>query len=111
MGFIRDQFLDVIEWNETRDDVLFWTWDQREIKKNSRLCTNDFIRELVKAIQPYSDSIFLSWGKNHESDKDKFPIAFSISESQFSCNENYLSGLLEAIQPFSHIIHIDYGRN
>lgn len=26
MGLFGNQFLNVIEWNETRDDILFWKW-------------------------------------------------------------------------------------
>ena len=37
MGFFGNQFSDVIEWNETRDDVIFWKWNNNEIKKGSRL--------------------------------------------------------------------------
>ena len=34
MGFIKKQLLSVIEWNEDRDDILFWKWPQSEIKKS-----------------------------------------------------------------------------
>ena len=37
MGLFKNQLLNVIEWNETRDDVIFWMWKNNEIKKNSRL--------------------------------------------------------------------------
>lgn len=33
MGLFRRELLNVIEWNETRDDVLFWKWNNSEIKK------------------------------------------------------------------------------
>ena len=33
MGIFGRQLLNVIEWNETRDDVLFWKWNNDEIKK------------------------------------------------------------------------------
>ena len=36
-GFIQNQFANVIEWNESRDDVIFWLWRQKEIKRGSRL--------------------------------------------------------------------------
>ena len=37
MGFIRNQLANVVEWEEYRDDVLFWKWQQDEIKKGSKL--------------------------------------------------------------------------
>lgn len=52
MGFFKNQFLDVVEWEEWRDDMIFWKWTNREIKKNSRLI-----------IKPGQDAIFLYNGK------------------------------------------------
>lgn len=52
MGFIKDQFLDVVEWEEWRDDMIFWKWTNREIKKNSKLI-----------IKPGQDAIFVYNGK------------------------------------------------
>ena len=52
MGFLKNQFLDVVEWEEWRDDMIFWKWTNREIKKNSRLI-----------IKPGQDAIFLYNGK------------------------------------------------
>ena len=37
MGLFGNQFANVVEWEEYRDDVLFWKWSNREIKKGSRL--------------------------------------------------------------------------
>jgi membrane protease subunit (stomatin/prohibitin family) len=52
MGFISNQLLNVVEWDETRDDVIFWKWTNQEIKKNSKLI-----------IRPGQDAIFLYNGK------------------------------------------------
>lgn len=52
MGLFGNQLLDVIEWNETRNDVIFWKWKNDEIKKNSRLI-----------IRPGQDAIFMHNGK------------------------------------------------
>lgn len=52
MGLFSNQFLDVIEWNESRNDVMFWMWRNKEIKKNSRLI-----------IRPGQDAIFLYNGR------------------------------------------------
>lgn len=33
MGLFGNQLLDVIEWNETRNDVLFWKWKIVRLKR------------------------------------------------------------------------------
>ena len=52
MALFGNQFANVVEWEEYRDDVLFWKWSNREIKKGSRLI-----------IRPGQDAIFLYNGK------------------------------------------------
>ncbi len=52
MGLFGKQFANVVEWEEYRDDVLFWKWTNREIKKGSKLI-----------IKPGQDAIFLYNGK------------------------------------------------
>ncbi|GIN21840.1 MAG TPA: hypothetical protein DEO65_17975 [Bacillus bacterium] len=52
MGFFRGQLANVVEWEEFRDDMIFWKWNNREIKKGSRLI-----------IQPGQDAIFINNGK------------------------------------------------
>lgn len=52
MGLFGGQFANVVEWQEYREDVLFWKWSNREIKKGSRLI-----------IRPGQDAIFLYNGK------------------------------------------------
>ena len=37
MGLFSNQFSNVIEWEEFRDEMLFWKWDNKEIKKGSKL--------------------------------------------------------------------------
>lgn len=37
MGFFRNQLANVVEWEEFRDDMVFYKWNNREIKKGSRL--------------------------------------------------------------------------
>ena len=37
MGLFSGQLSNVIEWEEFRDDMLFWKWDNKEIKKGSKL--------------------------------------------------------------------------
>ncbi|WP_322907229.1 SPFH domain-containing protein [Paenibacillus sp. SGZ-1009] len=52
MGFFRNQFANVVEWEEFRDDMIFWKWSNREIKKGSKLI-----------IRSGQDAIFLNNGK------------------------------------------------
>lgn len=52
MGFFSNQLLNVIEWNESNPNVLFYKWSNDEIKKGSKLI-----------IRPGQDAIFLNNGK------------------------------------------------
>lgn len=52
MGLFKGQFSNVVEWEEFREDMIFWKWSNREIKKGSKLI-----------IRPGQDAIFLNNGK------------------------------------------------
>lgn len=52
MVFFRNQFANVVEWEEFRDDMIFWKWSNREIKKGSKLI-----------IRSGQDAIFVNNGK------------------------------------------------
>jgi len=52
MGLFSKQFANVVEWEEFRDDMIFYKWSNKEIKKGSRLI-----------IRPGQDAIFLFNGK------------------------------------------------
>ncbi len=52
MGLFGGQFANVVEWQEYRDDVIFWKWNNDEIKKGSKLI-----------IRQGQDAIFLYNGK------------------------------------------------
>ncbi|MCU9615336.1 SPFH domain-containing protein [Caldibacillus lycopersici] len=52
MAFFKNQFANVVEWEEFRDDMIFWKWSNREIKKGSKLI-----------IRPGQDAVFLYNGK------------------------------------------------
>ncbi len=92
MGFFKNQFLDVIEWNETRDDVLFWLWRNKEIKKNSRL-----------VIRPGQDAIFLYNGRiegifkdegNYEIETDIIPFLSTLKGFKFGFNSGIRAEIL-----------------
>ena len=48
MGLFSNQFSNVVEWNETKEGVLFYKWQNNEIKKGSKLI-----------IRPGQDAIFM----------------------------------------------------
>ncbi len=50
--FFKGQLSDVIEWNEFREDMIFWKWNNDEVKKGSKLI-----------IRPGQDAIFFDQGK------------------------------------------------
>jgi membrane protease subunit (stomatin/prohibitin family) len=52
MNFFKNQFSSVVEWEEFRDDMIFWKWSNREIKKGSKLI-----------IRSGQDAVFLNNGK------------------------------------------------
>ena len=52
MGLFSKQFANVVEWQEFRDDMIFFKWSNDEIKKGSRLI-----------IRPGQDAVFLYNGK------------------------------------------------
>ena len=52
MGLFSKQFANVVEWQEFREDMIFYKWSNQEIKKGSRLI-----------IRPGQDAIFLYNGK------------------------------------------------
>lgn len=52
MGLFSNQLANVVEWEEYRDDVLFWKWSNDEIKKGSKLI-----------IRQGQDAIFMFNGK------------------------------------------------
>ena len=60
MGLFKNQFANVVEWEEYRDDVLFWKWNNKEIKKGSKL--------IIRAGQ---DAIFMFNGKREGIFKDE----------------------------------------
>lgn len=52
MGLFSRQFANVVEWQEFRDNMIFYKWNNSEIKKGSRLI-----------IRPGQDAIFMCNGK------------------------------------------------
>lgn len=53
MGLFSSQFSNVVEWQESRDDIMFWKWNNDEIKKGSKL----IIRQGQDAIFMYNGKV------------------------------------------------------
>jgi len=84
MVFFRNQFADVVEWEEFRDDMIFWKWHNREIKKGSKLI-----------IRPGQDAIFIHNGKiegifekegEYNIDSDIIPFLSTLKGFKFGFN-------------------------
>lgn len=60
MGLFSNQFSNVIEWEEFRDDMIFYKWHNSEIKKGSKLI-----------IRPGQDAVFLFNGRSEGIFKDE----------------------------------------
>lgn len=84
MGLFNSQFANVVEWNETREDVIFWMWRNKEIKRGSRL-----------VIRPGQDAIFLFNGKiegvfkdegNYEIESEIVPFLTTLKGFKFGFN-------------------------
>ena len=65
MGLFGRQFANVVEWNAFDDDILFWKWDNDEIKRGSQLVIRQamlffFITVVWKAFLPMKESMILN---------------------------------------------------
>lgn len=84
MGFFKDQFSSVIEWNENGAGILFYKFQNQEIKKGSRLI-----------IRPGQDAIFLYNGKvegifqedgDYDIESDIIPFLTTLKSFKFGFN-------------------------
>lgn len=81
MSFFRSQLANVIEWDEFREDMIFWKWPNKEIKKGSKLI-----------IRPGQDAIFFNHGRiegifqeagDYEVDSDIIPFLSTLKGYKF----------------------------
>ncbi|MEI3605651.1 SPFH domain-containing protein [Pseudogracilibacillus sp. SE30717A] len=81
MSFFRSQLANVIEWDEFREDMIFWKWPNNEIKKGSKLI-----------IRPGQDAIFFNHGRiegifeeagDYEVDSDIIPFLSTLKGYKF----------------------------
>ena len=84
MGLFKSQLANVVEWEEYRDDVIFYKWNNSEIKKGSRLI-----------IRPGQDAIFLYNGVtegvfekegNYDIESDIIPFLSTLKGFKFGFN-------------------------
>ena len=92
MGLFGGQFANVVEWQEFRDDMLFWKWSNKEIKKGSRLI-----------IRPGQDAIFLYNGKvegifrdegSYDIESDIIPFLSMLKGFKFGFNSGLRAEVL-----------------
>ena len=90
MGILNNQLANVVEWEEYRDDVIFYKWNNSEIKKGSRLI-----------IRPGQDAIFLYNGKidgvfkdegNFDIESDIIPFLSALKGFKFGFKTRFLRG-------------------
>lgn len=81
MGFFKRQLANVIEWDEFRDDMIFYKWHNDEIKKDSKII-----------IRPGQDAVFLYNGQiegifeeegNYEVESDIIPFLSTLKGFKF----------------------------
>lgn len=84
MGFFSNQLANTVEWAEASDNVLFWKWQNDEIKKGSKLI-----------IRPGQDAIFLYNGRvegifedegSFDMESDIIPFLSSLKSFKFGFN-------------------------
>lgn len=92
MGLFSGQLANVIEWEEFRNDMIFWKWNNQEIKKGSRLI-----------IRPGQDAIFLSNGRiegifrddgDYDIESDIIPFLSTLKGFRFGFNSGMRAEIL-----------------
>ena len=84
MGFLKNQFSSLVEWNESDEGVIFSRWPGQEIKKGSRLI-----------IRPGQDAVFLYNGRvegifeedgDYDIESDILPFLTTLKSFRFGFN-------------------------
>lgn len=92
MGLFSKQLSNVVEWEEYRDDIIFWKWSNDELKKGSRLI-----------IRPGQDAIFLYNGRmegvfkdegNFEIESQIIPFLSTLKGFKFGFNSGIRAEVL-----------------
>ncbi len=92
MGLFSGQFSNVVEWEEFRDDMIFWKWRNNEIKRGSKLI-----------IRPGQDAIFLFNGRiegifkdegDYDIESDIVPFLSTLKGFKFGFNSGMRAEVL-----------------
>ena len=92
MGLFNNQFANVVEWQETRDDVIFYKWNNDEIKRGSRLI-----------IRPGQDAVFMYNGRtegifqeegSYDIESDIIPFLSTLKGFRFGFNSGLRAEVL-----------------
>lgn len=92
MGLFSGQFANVVEWEEYRDDIVFWKWSNKEIKKGSRLV----IRQGQDAIFMYNgkvEGIFTDEG-SYDIESQIIPFLSTLAGFKFGFNSGIRAEVL-----------------
>lgn len=92
MGLFSGQFSNVVEWEEYRDDIVFWKWSNKEIKKGSRL----IIRQGQDAIFMYNgkvEGIFTDEG-SYDIESQIIPFLSTLAGFKFGFNSGIRAEVL-----------------
>lgn len=92
MGLFDGQLANIVEWEEFRDDIIFWKWQNREIKKGSRL----IIRQGQDAIFLYNgriEGIFREEG-SYDIESDIVPFLSTLKGFKFGFNSGIRAEVL-----------------
>lgn len=92
MGLFSNQFSNVVEWEEYRDDVIFWKWNNNEIKKGSKL----IIRQGQDAIFMFNgkvEGIFTDEG-SFDMESDIIPFLSTLKGFKFGFNSGMRAEVL-----------------
>ncbi|WP_099468765.1 SPFH domain-containing protein [Konateibacter massiliensis] len=92
MGIFGGQLSNVVEWEEYRDDIIFWKWDNKEIKKGSKL----IIRQGQDAIFMYNgkvEGIFTDEGR-FDMETQIIPFLSTLAGFRFGFNSGVRAEVL-----------------
>ncbi|MFA9375553.1 MAG: SPFH domain-containing protein [Lachnotalea sp.] len=92
MGLFSGQFSNVVEWEEYRDDIIFWKWNNNEIKKGSKL----IIRQGQDAIFMFNgkvEGIFTDEG-SFDMESDIIPFLSTLKGFKFGFNSGMRAEVL-----------------
>ena len=84
MGLFSKELLNVVEWNESKEGIIFWKWSNDEIKKGSKL----IIRPGQDAVVLYNgriEGIFTDEG-SYDIESQIIPFLSTLKSFKFGFN-------------------------